>query len=166
MFSVQLVGKDALVARLDAMPASVRAILRTRVKALAIMLQGYIVSRKLHGQVLHQRTGALARSIQELSPIEENGGVYGKVFSAGDIKYAAVHEYGGTIPAHDIYPVKAEALAFMIGGRQVFASVVHHPGSHMPERSFMRSSLAENAAQISRELKSAVIQGLQKGAAT
>lgn len=37
-----------------------------------------------------------------------------------------VHE--GTGP-HDIYPVKAQALAFQVGGETVFAAHVHHPGT-------------------------------------
>jgi hypothetical protein len=47
-----------------------------------------------------------------------------------------------------------------MGGRQVFAKVVHHPGSVIPERSFMRTGLRDHAAMISREMKEAVIQGL------
>lgn len=165
MFSVELVGKTELVARLDAMPSSVLAALRQRVATLAIKLQAHVVRDKLSGQVLGVRSGRLRRSIQEVAPIEENGGVFGRVFSAGDVKYARIHEFGGKTPAHDILPDKAEALAFIIGGRQVFAKVVHHPGSHMPERSFLRSSLRDMAEDIETELKRAVVAGLQKDAA-
>lgn len=162
MFTVELLGETALEARLDAMPTSVQAMLKIKVTALAIKLQGHIVADKLHGQVLNQRSGALARSIQEEAPIVEGAGVYGRVFSAGDVKYAAIHEYGGRTPPHDIVPDKAEALAFMIGGRQVFAKIVHHPGSQMPERSFMRSSLADMAEEITAGLRQAAVEGLQK----
>lgn len=161
MFSVELVGKSELIAHLDQMPATVVAVLQTKVQGLAIKLQGHIVRDKLHGQVLHQRSGALARSIQEV--VQTSGtGVEAKVFSAGDVKYAAIQEFGGVTPPHDIFPSKAGALAFMMGGRQVFAAVVHHPGSHIPERSFMRSSLGDMAAEIETGLKSAVVEGMQK----
>ena len=162
MFNVQLEGKEALTARLDAMPASVRAALEVKVQALAIKLQGHVVRDKLHGQVLNQRTGNLARSIQPDAPITEGEGVYGRVFSSGDVKYAKIQEYGGTTPAHDILPNKADVLAFVIGDRKVFAKVVHHPGSKIPERSYLRSSLADMAEEITKGLKLAVVEGLNK----
>lgn len=161
MFSVSL-DDSRLRARLDAMPSAVRAALETKVRVLALKLQGHVVRDKLHGQVLNQRSGKLARSIQQEAPIAEGDGVYGRVFSSGDVKYAKIHEFGGTTPAHDIVPKKAEALAFMAGGKQVFAKVVHHPGSKMPERSFLRSSLADMAEEITQGLKSAVVEGLKK----
>ena len=43
---------------------------------------------------------------------------------------------------------KAKALAFAIGGKQVFAARVNLPAIAMPERSYMRSSLAEMADEI------------------
>ena len=43
----------------------------------------------------------------------------------------------------------------------VFARIVHHPGSHIPERSYLRSSLAEMADQIETEMKAAVIDALR-----
>lgn len=162
MFSVTLAGETELKARLEAMPTSVRAVLESKVQVLAIQLQAHVIRDKLHGQVLNQRSGALARSIQQQAPITEGDGVYGRVFSSGDVKYAAIHEYGGTTPPHDIVPSKAEALMFVIGGKTVFANVVHHPGSKMPERSFLRSSLKDMAEKITEDLKTAVVEGLNK----
>ena len=160
MLNVQLVGDRELLQKLDAMPSSVQAMLVRKVTKLAINLRDHVKSDKLEGQVLNHKSGALSRSIQD--EVDENDlAVYGRVFSAGDVKYARIHEYGGTIPAHDIVPNKAEALAFMIGGKQVFAKIVHMPAVNMPERSFLRSSLADMAANISMELKQAVIDGLR-----
>ena len=88
--------------------------------------------------------------------------VVGKVASSGDVKYAGIHEFGGKTPAHDIYPDKAKALAFMIGGKQVFAKVVHHPGSQMPERSFLRSSLSDMRQEILDGLEFAVKGALKQ----
>lgn len=161
MFTVELVGATELVARLDAMPDTVRALVQAKVQALAIKLQALIVRDKLSGQVLKVQTGALRRSIHEV--VETNGdSVVGRVFSSGDVKYAAIQEYGGTTPPHDILPKKADALAFMAGGKLTFAKIVHHPGSHIPAHSFMRGSLAEMAPEITMELKSAVIRGMQQ----
>ena len=43
----------------------------------------------------------------------------------------------------------------------MFARIVHHPGSRIPERSYLRSSLAEMAAEIDAEMKAAVIDAVR-----
>ena len=160
LFNVTLVGDSDLVARLSSMPTQVAAALRSKIEVLTIQLQAHIVRDKLHGQVLHQRSGQLARSIQRRVDATVLA-VYGFVFSAGDVKYAGIHEFGGKTPAHDIYPKKAQALAFAMGGKTVFAKVVHHPGSQMPERSFMRSSLADMKGDITEQLKETAFAAAQ-----
>ncbi len=160
MITVQLVGDRKVVAQLRAIPNAVTVQLLEKIWSIGIMLQTYIRSQKLSGQVLNVKTGNLRRSINikvEQSPKQ----VVGKVFSSGDVKYAGIHEFGGRTGAHEILPRKAEALAFMMGGKMMFAKKVNHPGSVMPERSYMRSSLTENAAAISLQLKEAVIVGLK-----
>lgn len=167
MFNVVLTGDRELIAHIDRMPSAVRDMLRRKIRELALRLKGKIQREKLSGQVLNVVTGALRRSIQD-GVEETDTGIFGEVFSSGDVKYARIHEFGGKTRAHRIYPKKADALAFMMGGRQVFAKWVDHPGSVMPERSFMRSSLAEMAPVIVREMKEAVIRGLlqaQRGGA-
>ena len=63
---------------------------------------------------------------------------------------------GGVIPPHQIVPDKARALAFAIDGKQVFAVRVNLPAVTMPERSYLRSSLAEMADEIRQGLSEAV----------
>jgi hypothetical protein len=46
---------------------------------------------------------------------------------SGDVKYAAIQEFGGAFPPHEIVPSKAKALAFVLGGKQVFAAQVTLP---------------------------------------
>jgi phage gpG-like protein len=75
-------------------------------------------------------------------------GVVASVGSEGDVKYAAIQEYGGKTSAHEILPVKAQALAFVVGGVQRFARRVEHPGSLIPERSYLRSSLDDMRQEI------------------
>jgi len=150
-----------LLAGVDAMPAQVVAAVATKMRAVTINLQRHVINDKLHGQVLKQRSGKLARSIQQETHTDGDV-VVGEVFSAGDVKYAAIHEFGGRTPPHDIVPNKAEALAFAIGGKTVFAKIVHHPGSQMPERSFLRSSLADQAGEIVEGLRQAALRGAQQ----
>lgn len=160
MINVTIVGDRELLARLSAMPDKVRTALVRKVTTLALKLEAK-VKGKLSGQVLHVRTGALRRSIfHEVD--QSTTAVTGKVASSGDVKYAAIHEFGGTTKAHIIEPVKAKALAFMMGGKQVFARRVNHPGSRIPERSFLRSSMRDMREEITVGLQEAVREGLQQ----
>jgi len=162
MFTVDLTGADPLSAKLSTIPAVVRAALAAKAADLAKRLQAHVVQDKLSGQVLQSKTGALKASIR--TAIETNrDAIHVRVFSSGDVKYAAIQEYGGQTPPHEIVPDKVKALAFMVGGKQVFAKVVHHPGSKIPARSYMGSALADMAGQISAELKAVVVEALAGG---
>ena len=160
MISVDI-DYSGVIAGLDRMPPIVARAVEQKMKVLTLDLQGYVISQKLQGQVLNHRSGALSRSIQQ-DVIAEGDKVTGEVFSAGDVKYAAIHEFGGVIPAHDIVPNKAGALAFMMDGRQVFASVVHMPDVTMPERSFLRSSLEEKSTEIVAGIEAAALFGAKE----
>jgi phage gpG-like protein len=160
MLSVTLTGADKLGAKLDDLSPAVLAAVAAKSAALADQLLG-LVRQKLSGAVLKPRTGALAASIGVEGPAIVGDAVVTTVFSGGDLKYAAIQEYGGVTAAHDILPSRAKALAFLAGGEQVFARIVHHPGSHIPERSYLRASLAEMAAQIEAEMKAAAIDAAQ-----
>jgi phage gpG-like protein len=109
--------------------------------------------------VLNQKSGALARSI--VATMSDDAAHVAVSIASMDIKYAAIHEYGGTIPPHQIVPDKAKALAFLVGGKLAFAARVNLPASAMPERSYMRSSLAEMADEIRDGLSEAVFDSLQ-----
>ena len=148
--------RDGASAALAEMPERVRDALSAKANALAAELEAK-VQQKLAGTVLNTRTGALARSI--VASIEESSGnVSVRIATSGDVKYAAIHEFGGTIPPHQIVPDKAKALAFAVGGKQVFAARVNLPAVTMPERSYLRSSLAEMADAIREGLSEAVVE--------
>ena len=68
--------------------------------------------------------------------------------SVGDVKYAAIQEYGGHTAAHEIVPDKAQALAFIAGGSLRFARRVNHPGSSLPARAYLGASLEEARDEI------------------
>jgi phage gpG-like protein len=114
---------------------------------LASALADKVKSDKLDGAVLNSRSGALKDSIAaEVSG--DSADFTATVGSFGDVKYAAIQEYGGRTAAHEILPDKAAALAFLIGGAMHFARRVEHPGSLIPERSYLRSSLDEMRDEI------------------
>lgn len=155
--TLTMVGQSEVLGRLSRMPRDVDRMLLRKISKIVKDLQRYVQASKLSGQVLRVRTGALRRSIQ--SDASQSGSeVVGRVFSTGDVKYAGIHEYGGRTKAHIIEPRKAKALAFMVGGRAVFARRVNHPGSTMPERSFLRSSLRDRHVQIVSE----IIDGIEE----
>jgi len=150
---------DGASAALAAMPDRLRDALSSKANRLAAELQVKI-QQKLAGTVLNTKSGALARSIAATVD-DSSANVSVSIATSGDIKYAAIHEFGGTIPPHEILPDKARALAFAIGGKQVFAARVNLPAIAMPERSYMRSSLAEMADEIRDELSEAVVEAMQ-----
>ena len=151
--------RDGASAAFANMPDRVRDALSEKANALAAELEARI-QQKLAGTVLNARTGALAGSI--IATIEDSSAnVSVSIATSGDVKYAAIHEFGGTIPPHEIMPDKAKALAFAIGGKQVFAARVNLPAVTMPERSYMWSSLAEMADEIRDELAEAVVEAMR-----
>jgi phage gpG-like protein len=147
MLTVSVDGADALQARLDAYPTALASDLAAKAQELAGALADKVKYEKLAGGVLATRSGALAASIAaEVSGDGED--ITATVGSFGDVKYAAIQEYGGKTGAHEILPGKASVLAFVAGGAMHFARKVEHPGSVIPERSYLRSSLEERSAEI------------------
>lgn len=165
--TVSLKGDKELIARLSKMSEVVQASLYQKMQTLTLMVEA-LVKKKLSGPVLKVGTnrpghtgGQLRSSIDR--KIEMTGiAVYGTVFSSGDVKYAAIHEFGGKTSAHLIIAKRASVLAYTKNGDQRFARYVHHPGSAIPERSYMRSSLKDLSNEITLGLKAAVVQAIQK----
>jgi phage gpG-like protein len=85
-----------------------------------------------------------------------------EIYADGSAPYAAIQEFGGKTAAHDIIPDKSKVLAFMLNGKQMFARRVHHPGSEIPERSYMRSALAEQSQDIAEALRETLAAAVQR----
>ena len=147
MIGVTLEGALELSAKLDAFPAQLMRDIQEKAGQLAAALADKVKYEKLGGEVLTSRSGRLQNAIAA-EVVVEGTDVTASVFVSGDVKYAAIQEYGGRTAPHDIVPTKADALAFLAGGSMRFAKVIHHPGSQMPERSYLRSSLDEMSAEI------------------
>jgi phage gpG-like protein len=157
MFSLEVDGADVVDAQLANLPTTVQAALQAKAAALAVALTAHVVDDKLSGQVLAVKSGLLRASIA--SQVEVDGDVVrARVFVGPGVKYAAIQEFGGRTAAHDIVPDKARALSFVAGGARIFARIVHHPGSTLPERSYLRSSLADMAGEIADGLKAAALE--------
>ena len=146
MSALEVQGLDETSARFDAYPAALQAALGAKATELAAALAD-LVKDKLSGAVLNAGSGALRDSIAA-SVTADADGVLALVASEGDVKYAAIQEYGGKTSAHEILPVKGDVLAFVAGNGQHFARRVEHPGSVIPERSYLRSSLEDMKDEI------------------
>lgn len=161
LLNITLTGDRELMAKLDRMPLAVHQSLKLKITMLTLKLEKHVKANKLNGQVLNRISGRLARSIAS-KVVDTPESIVGSVFSSGDVKYAAIHEFGGQTAPHLIVPKKANMLAFTgKSGNQVFARQVNHPGSKMPKRSFLRSALTDMSAEIQRGMKEAVIKGAQ-----
>jgi phage gpG-like protein len=109
----------------------------------------------MSGGVLNTRSGALRDSIR-MQASQQDGAIGVEIFSDGDVPYAAIQEYGGKTAAHEILPDKARFLAFAMNGSRVFARRIQHPGSQIPERSYLRSALEDQGDDIVQGLTNVV----------
>lgn len=157
MFALEVEGLDETNARLDGYPAALQAALGDKAAELAAALADLVKNDKLAGGVLNYRSGALSDSIAA-SVSADADGFLASVGSEGDVKYAAIQEYGGKTSAHEILPAKADVLAFVVGDAQHFARRVEHPGSLIPERSYLRSALEDMKDEILAALADAAAE--------
>jgi phage gpG-like protein len=155
MLTLSLEGQAELSERFGAMPDQLRAALKEKVDVLAQDLFGQVVGVNLSGGVLNARSGALRDSIA-LQATEQDSQIGAQVLSDGDIPYAAIQEYGGKTAAHEILPDKTKALVFVMKGKQVFARKIEHPGSQIPERSYLRAALENQCDEIAQGLAGVV----------
>jgi phage gpG-like protein len=156
MFALEVDGLEETRAQLDGYPAALQAALSAKATELAAALADLVKNDKLSGAVLNARSGALSDSITA-NVTAEGDDILASVGSEGDVKYAAIQEYGGKTSAHEILPAKGDVLAFISGDGQHFARRVEHPGSVIPERSYLRSSLDD--------MKDEIVDGLADAAA-
>ena len=148
--------RDAAGPWLGGFEARVRQRLGTTMARLGTALADR-VQDNLNGAVLARRSGRLAAAQQMRLEADGDAVSVSVGFDPGEVPYGAIHEFGGTTRAHLIAAKSAFALAFTVGDRLVFARHVNHPGSHVPERSFLRSALAGFAPDARGAVGDAVI---------
>ena len=159
-FSIEIEGDEAVLSRFDELPAKLRASLTKKISYLTLYLENYIKTEKLSGQVLNVVSGRLRRSIY--SKVEQTDtSVIGSVSSSGDVKYAAIHEFGfdgqETVRAHTREIKQAFGKAISPKTVEVREFTRHMV---MPERSFMRSSFQDLKAMLQQGVRDAVTEGL------
>lgn len=160
MISGSLNGTDArVVAALHEKADRVQDSLIRKLDSLTLRLQAHIVGDKLQGQVLQHRTGKLAGSIRAIPATFDGTKVSGEVQGGGGPAfYGRAQEYGAHIPER--FPVTARVLHWTgPAGESVFA--MHAAAFDLPERSFMRSALADMQGSIVEELQAAASEAIK-----
>jgi phage gpG-like protein len=147
MLTVQVIGTEEVRARFDAMPGKVHDALAATISSLALQLQKHVQVDKLEGQVLRHITGQLQGSIHGELSENSSDRITGRVYSS-NVAYAAIHEYGGPFRTR-LGTGKGPPKP---GGKAV---------AQMPERSFLRSSLADYRQKIIDDMSAAVRQAVR-----
>ncbi|WP_404711746.1 HK97 gp10 family phage protein [Sphingomonas sp. MMS24-J13] len=141
MIDLQMIGADAIAAGLDSLAPRLTAELQTSVGDLALRLTRMIQQDKLSGAVLQTRSGRLQRSIRPV--IESDGGRITATVTA-DAPYAAAHEFGfhGTVSVRQHLRRIRQAFGRPIAEKSITVRA-HAMRMNLPERSFLRSALAD-----------------------
>lgn len=155
---VEILGERNLLRNIDQLPEAVRTILLAKVKGwtekTADAVRANIEAR------LSNKSRKLIEGVKE-EVFEEGDRIEGRVYIAG-VPYATAQEKGASIPPHIIRPRNAKVLAFFgVGGDKVFATRVFHPGGQIPPQYFMKDAYREMGPQISRGIKTAVVEGIR-----
>lgn len=91
--------------------------------------------RRVEAEAIRRAPGSMGSTIR--SQIQRGPG--GEFRGVINVRHpAAIYVTGGTRP-HLIRPVRAKALRFTVGGRVVYAKLVHHPGTKPND--FLRQAL-------------------------
>jgi phage gpG-like protein len=154
MIEFTVEGQDAVVRMLSAKVPALTKGLRAGVTRATFDLLRHVKEQKLSGQVLHVRSGTLRRKVNA-RVTETATEISGQV--GVKLSYAAAHEYGLDTEEFVRAHLRTVKQAFGKPIDPVSVSVCAHT-RHMklPERSFLRSSLAEKTPAIQAEIRASV----------
>lgn len=157
MVKIEFIGDREVASKLKELEPKIYNSLLFTITKLSIQLQAKIKSEKLTGQVLKTRTGTLRRSINyrvDKTPSE----IIGRVGIGADAaKYGIMHEFGlrGTENVRSHLRTIKKVWGKSISPKQI--SVRSHTRTvNYPERSFMRTALAEMRPIIQNDISKAV----------
>jgi hypothetical protein len=155
MISFTVQGDAAVVRMISAKVPKLTNAVRTSLTRATFMLVGYVKTNKLSGQVLRVKTGTLRRKINGRVS-ETSNSITGQV--GVKLAYAAAHEYGLDVDESVRAHLRTIKQAF---GRSIapvtFEVKAHSRHVHLPERSFLRSSLREMTPEIQNMIRAAVV---------
>jgi len=157
MIQGEVVGGTELVQRIGAFGPKIQGGLENAIRKLTLQLLANVKADKLSGQVLNVKTGRLRRSITQRVDGAGTASVTGSVGT--NVGYGKVHEFGGpqTIKTHMRMMTQAWGRPVK-NPRQI--SVREHIAK-FPERSFLRSALADLEPKIKATLQGAVTEAIK-----
>lgn len=130
----------AAIRKLDAQPRASLAPIRDAINLQNELTVGHIIQHRMTGKgpfppslgKLGVRSSRLRRSLRPSKARIVDGGIVSAIGT--NVKYAAIHEFGGQTKPHTIKPRRKQALYFAFGGKMVTVGQVNHPGSKIPRR--------------------------------
>jgi hypothetical protein len=149
-------GDKAAEAYLAEWPDRLNARLGPAFADIAATLRAAVLD-KLDGGAVKQRSGRL-RSAVTVAADAESASVGLDLAVA---PYGAALEFGASIPAQLIAAKNARALAFVVGGSQVFAKHVMRPAYALPPHSFLHAALDETRPTLLTQLDDVVAEATQ-----
>lgn len=156
-YIITMTGGEEFIDYLRNLPMAIAQIIRDKMSELASRISDVIKNQRLSGQLLNVVTGRLKNSI--FSRIYYSKDYTRLSFgSRGDVPYAAIHDVGGTIKAHVIFPSKARVLKFIYGGATAYATRVLIPAQIVPAKNYM--DLSGLAPEILEVLAGGVGEGI------
>lgn len=165
MISLEITGTERVVSGFNLRVERVRVAAKSTLDAWAMELAGYIKANKLSGSPLHRRSGRLSASVHPFDQSTPDAVTAGAA-SGGNVPYARIQEYGGTIhhPGGTAYFISALlGRAFFVSNASAIAASLPRTKPHdipIPERSYMRSSLREEAPRGIEMLRAAVKEAI------
>lgn len=110
---------------------------------------------------LRVRSGTLLNSIQK--DVTSSGETVKGSIGPENVPYAAIHEYGGTIPARRVEPRHTKALKWLGTGGKFFFSKGHDiPAVNIKARPYLEPALKDNAEIIREKFGLFIKQTMEK----
>jgi phage gpG-like protein len=155
MFTFELRGYRELIGRLEGEARTIGA--RTR---KGLRDAGQIVLRQAqenaNGAVLNRRSGRLYSALKTVQEEMAGNSISQLVgLSLAEVPYGAIHEYGGVIH----HPGSEKFQVFEADGTMVFTHGTRPHDIPIPERSYLRSALMEQAVPAFEALRDAIYYG-------
>lgn len=117
-------------------------------RALSI-LKAQVQQNLRDGSSVNVQTGNLLNSITY--EIIDKGLVVEGRLGPENVPYAAIHEFGGTLPARFVKPRLRKALKFQKGGEDIFSSGHMIPPVKIPPRPYLQPAVAKHINTIAEK---------------
>lgn len=159
MIHFEILNAEKVVLHFGEKGERAKVAVETTLNRWAVDLVAYIKGVKLSGSPLNRRSGALSSTVHPIATTLPGRVSAGAGAGAG-VPYAAIHELGGLIPAHQVVVRNALALSIKLPSGVIFRHSANIPDVHMPARSYMRSALEEKAPEGIAAIKLAVREAM------